>query len=117
MLREIADDPHGFILRQGWADLDFSDEVEIAQLRRLAQIGALNLLASNLGKIIGSGPVSGSCRRPEYECTRNAALAEIGNHRTRFRSSGSFPQPIVISKNRLATGVYQTKVIARLPGN
>ena len=24
-LREIADDPHGFILRQGWAGLDFSD--------------------------------------------------------------------------------------------
>ncbi len=24
-LREIADDPHGFILRQGWTGLDFSD--------------------------------------------------------------------------------------------
>jgi DNA polymerase-3 subunit epsilon len=34
-LREIAEDPHGFILRQGWASLDFSDEVELAQLRRL----------------------------------------------------------------------------------
>src|SRR2546426_10644355 len=34
-LREIADDPHGFILRQGWATLDFSDEAELAQLRRL----------------------------------------------------------------------------------
>jgi hypothetical protein len=34
-LREIADDPHGFILRQGWAPLDFSDEAELAQLRRL----------------------------------------------------------------------------------
>src|SRR5207247_12581 len=35
-LREIAEDPHGFILRQGWGGtLDFSDEAELAQLRRL----------------------------------------------------------------------------------
>jgi DNA polymerase-3 subunit epsilon len=34
-LREIAEDPHGFILRQGWASLEFSEEVELAQLRRL----------------------------------------------------------------------------------
>ena len=35
LLREIAEDPHGFILRQGWANLDFSDEEELTQLRRL----------------------------------------------------------------------------------
>ena len=34
-LREIANDPHGFILRQGWASLDFSEEKELGQLRRL----------------------------------------------------------------------------------
>jgi DNA polymerase-3 subunit epsilon len=34
-LREIAEDPHGFIFRQGWASLDFTDETELAQLRRL----------------------------------------------------------------------------------
>jgi hypothetical protein len=34
-LREIAEDPHGFIIRQGWASLDFSDEAELTQLRRL----------------------------------------------------------------------------------
>jgi DNA polymerase-3 subunit epsilon len=34
-LREIAEDPHGFILRQGWSSLDFSDVEELAQLRRL----------------------------------------------------------------------------------
>jgi len=34
-LREIAEDPHGFILRQGWAKLDFGDGEELAQLRRL----------------------------------------------------------------------------------
>ena len=31
-LREIADDPHGFILRQGWTALDFSEEVELAAI-------------------------------------------------------------------------------------
>ena len=35
MLREIAEDPHGFILRRGWANLDFSDQEELTQLRRL----------------------------------------------------------------------------------
>jgi len=34
-LRMIADDPHGFILRQGWAALDFREEDQINQLRRL----------------------------------------------------------------------------------
>ena len=34
-LREIAEDPNGYILRQGWASLDFSDEAELNQLRRL----------------------------------------------------------------------------------
>jgi hypothetical protein len=34
-LREIAEDPHGFILRQGWATLDFKDAEELAQLKKL----------------------------------------------------------------------------------
>lgn len=34
-LRELAEDPHGFILRNGWANLDFSDNEELTQLRRL----------------------------------------------------------------------------------
>ena len=34
-LREIANDPHGFILRQGWVSLDFGDEAELKNLRRL----------------------------------------------------------------------------------
>jgi DNA polymerase-3 subunit epsilon len=32
-LREIANDPDGFIMRQGWQSLDFSEEKEIKQLR------------------------------------------------------------------------------------
>jgi DNA polymerase-3 subunit epsilon len=35
LLHEIANDPHGFILRQGWANLDFKDVEELAQLKRL----------------------------------------------------------------------------------
>ena len=34
-LREIAEDPAGFLLRRGWATLDFTDVEELAQLKRL----------------------------------------------------------------------------------
>jgi DNA polymerase-3 subunit epsilon len=34
-LREIAEDTHGFILRQGWTNLNFKDLEELAQLQRL----------------------------------------------------------------------------------
>lgn len=34
-LREIADDPAGFLSRKGWATLDFSDKDELKQLKRL----------------------------------------------------------------------------------
>ena len=43
-LREIAEDPHGFILRQGWTSLDFSDEVELTQLRRLYETLQLEII-------------------------------------------------------------------------
>jgi hypothetical protein len=35
MLREIAEDPEGFLFRKGWANLDFGDVEELAQLKRL----------------------------------------------------------------------------------
>ena len=44
-LREIANDPHGFILRQGWASLDFSEEKELGQLRRLHETLQLEIIA------------------------------------------------------------------------
>lgn len=34
-LREIASDPHAFILTQGWASLDFREEEEVARLQKL----------------------------------------------------------------------------------
>jgi DNA polymerase-3 subunit epsilon len=43
-LREIAEDPAGFILRQGWTGLDFSDEVELAELRRLHETLQLEII-------------------------------------------------------------------------
>ena len=44
-LREIAEDPQAFILRQGWGTLDFSDDAELAQLRRLHETLQLEIIA------------------------------------------------------------------------
>ncbi len=59
-LREIAEDPHGFILRQGWASLDFSEEAELTQLRRLYETLQLEIITvlESLGQLRGS---------PDYE--------------------------------------------------
>lgn len=46
MLREIANDPHGFILRQGWASLDFGDVLETKLLRRLFESLQLEILST-----------------------------------------------------------------------
>ena len=59
-LREIAEDPHGFILRQGWASLDFSEEAELSQLRRLYETLQLEII----GVIESLGQLRES---PEYE--------------------------------------------------
>ncbi len=44
-LRQIADDPHGFILRQGWTNLDFDDSLQIGQLRKLWESLQAEILA------------------------------------------------------------------------
>jgi DNA polymerase-3 subunit epsilon len=41
----LAEDPAGFILRQGWTGLDFSDEVELVELRRLHETLQLEIIA------------------------------------------------------------------------
>jgi DNA polymerase-3 subunit epsilon len=41
----LAEDPVGFILRQGWTGLDFSDEVELVELRRLHETLQLEIIA------------------------------------------------------------------------
>ena len=35
LLKEIADDPKRYINRQGWQDIDFSDETGLVELERL----------------------------------------------------------------------------------
>lgn len=46
LLREIADDPHGFILRQGWTSLDFGDVLELKHLRRLYETLQLEIVST-----------------------------------------------------------------------
>ena len=60
LLREIAEDPHGFIIRKGWANLDFSDKEELTQLRRLHETLKKEMVAAteSLKRLRGS---------PDYE--------------------------------------------------
>lgn len=44
-LREIADDPEGFLRRQGWGSLDFRDEAELAQLRSLHETLQMEIMS------------------------------------------------------------------------
>ncbi len=44
-LRQIADNPHGFILRQGWTNLDFDDSLQLGQLRKLWESLQAEILA------------------------------------------------------------------------
>ena len=81
-LREIAEDPHGFILRQGWAKLDFSDEVELAQLRRLYETLQLEIITviESLNQLRES---------PEYELCqlsgqKAGVLDELASERARL---------------------------------
>ena len=46
LLREIANDPHGFILRAGWASLDFDDVDKVDSLRRLLDTLQLEIMTT-----------------------------------------------------------------------
>jgi hypothetical protein len=58
--RECRRGPHSYILGQGWASLDFSEEAELTQLRRLYETLQLEIIAvlESLGQLRES---------PEYE--------------------------------------------------
>lgn len=43
-LREIAQDPNGFLLKQGWGHLDFTDSIETANLRKLFETLQLQIV-------------------------------------------------------------------------
>ena len=65
LLREIAEDPAGFLWRQGWATLDFGDQEELAQLKRLHEA-----LQKEIAEVIESlKQLRGS---PDYELCRLA---------------------------------------------
>jgi DNA polymerase-3 subunit epsilon len=66
-LREIANDPHGFMLRKGWASLDFKDVDEVADLQRLLQMLQLKVVATleSLNELHES---------PDFELQRLTAL-------------------------------------------
>ena len=81
-LREIADEPHSYILRQGWASLDFSDEAELAQMRRLYETLELEIIAvlESLNRLRES---------PEYELCqiserKPGVLAELSAERAKL---------------------------------
>ena len=44
-LRQVASDPHGFILREGWASLDFREEEHAARLNKLLESLETEILA------------------------------------------------------------------------
>ena len=85
-LREIAEDPHGFILRQGWASLDFSDAAEIGQLRRLYETLQLEIISviESLNQLRES---------PDYELCqlsgqKAGVLDELASERARAAGTG-----------------------------
>jgi DNA polymerase III epsilon subunit-like protein len=81
-LREIAEDPHGYILRHGWANLDFGDESELNQLRRLHETLQLEIIT-----IIES--LTDLKESPDYELyllseQRSAVLDELVTERKKM---------------------------------
>lgn len=60
LLREIADDPHGFILQQGWTSLDFGDVLETKLLKRLYETLQMEIVSTMdaLNELYESGDYS-----------------------------------------------------------
>jgi DNA polymerase-3 subunit epsilon len=65
LLSEIAEDPQGFILRQGWANLDLGDKAELTQLRRLHETlqAEIKVVVASLKQLRAS---------PDYELCQHA---------------------------------------------
>ena len=91
-MREITEDPHGFILRQGWTTLDLSDAAELTQLRRLPETLQLEIIAVRelLNCLRGS---------PDYELCQLSdkklgVLDELGSERKKLleKESGELQQ-------------------------
>ena len=78
-LRRIAEDPQGFILRQGWASLEFGDSEQVGQLRRLWESIELEIV-----RVLEA--LNALRESPDYELhrltTRNPAFFDetVGRH-------------------------------------
>jgi DNA polymerase III epsilon subunit-like protein len=102
-LREIAEDPHGFILRQGWPSLDFSDDVELAQLRRLHETLQMEIVAvlESLNELRES-PDYELCRISEQ---RPGVLDELATERRNLLEKES--AQLEVEANRLAEEIKE----------
>ncbi len=103
LLREIAEDPHGFILRQGWANLDFSDQEELTQLRRLHETlrAEIKVVTESLKQLRAS---------PDYELCQLAeqkpgVLDELAAERA--RQLGVENAELEVQAERLAKKIKQ----------
>jgi hypothetical protein len=75
-LREIAEDAQGFMLRQGWAELDFSDPEEPAELARLHETLQTEIaVVTESLKELRAGPDYELCRLAEQKPGRLEELA------------------------------------------
>jgi DNA polymerase-3 subunit epsilon len=81
-LREIAEDPQSFMLRHGWASLDFGDAKELAQLKRLHETlqKEISAVTESLKELRGS---------PDYELCqlveqKPGLLDELAAERTKL---------------------------------
>lgn len=102
-LREIAEDPHGFILRNGWATLDFSEEVELTELRRLyetLQLEIINVLES-LARLRESLEYE-LCQIGEH---KSGALDELATERARLLETES--AELEAQANRFAEEIHE----------
>jgi hypothetical protein len=90
LLREIANDPTGFILRQGWTRLDFSDATEIESLRKLLD----TLDAEIIDKLEALNNLHESS---EYEL-QNLCWRRLGLSRGNL---SSFHRPMIISERKV----------------
>ena len=80
-LREIAEDPQGFMLRQGWASLDFGDAEELTQLRRLHETLQKEIAAVTESlKQLRESPDYELCQLSEQ---KPGVLAELAADRTK----------------------------------
>ena len=81
LLREIAEDPAGFLFRKGWGTLDFGDEEELAQLQRLHEMLQKEIArVTESLKQLRAGPDYELCRPAE---NKSGGLDELAAERAK----------------------------------